>query len=113
MEQHGKLIGRVKLAHRKEAEETDGEPAGKAEDIDSESFGIHTKPLNSEPEDIPASASKRPILRHGKVHGDNQWIAETAPEEGRERDDGSGGTVAPGTLSLADMHRERENPPDG
>ena len=91
MEQHGKLIGRVKLAHRKEAEETDGGPAGKAEDIDSESFGI----------------------QHGKVHGDNQWIAETAPEEGRERDDGSGGTVAPGTLSLADMHRERENPPDG
>jgi hypothetical protein len=44
------------------------------------------------------------------VHGGNRWITETAPEEGRERDDGSGGTVAPGTLSLADMHRERENP---
>ena len=38
MEQHRKLIGRVKLAHRKEAEETDGEPAGKAEDIDSEKY---------------------------------------------------------------------------
>ena len=29
--------------------------------------------------------------------GGNRWTAETAPEEGRGRDDGSGGSVAPGS----------------
>jgi hypothetical protein len=136
LEQHGKLIGRVKPAHRKclekgwwktgerkrvkgryehfvwerreleqdngagaeEAEETDEGPAGKAEDIDSEKFW--------DPYQAPSTQSLKTFLRAlpigqyydiQKVHGGNRWIAKTAAEEGRGRDDGSGGSVAPGS----------------
>jgi hypothetical protein len=137
LEQHGKLIGRVKPAHRKclekgwwktgerkrvkgrhehfvwerrvrEQDNGAGVVGGGGRDRGGarrhggghrlgKVLGSIPSPLNSEPEDIPASASKRPKLRHGKVHGGNRWIVETAPEEGRGRGDGSGVSMAPGS----------------
>jgi hypothetical protein len=113
LEQHGKLIGRVKPAHRKclekgwwtedwreeegkreirtfrvgEAGAGAGQRGGSGEgERDGRGasrqggghrlgkvLGSIPRPLNSEPEDIFASASKRPILRHRKGKRETRW----------------------------------------
>jgi hypothetical protein len=148
LEQHGKLIRRVKLAHRKclekgwwktgerkrvkgryehfvwerrereqdngagaeKVEETDEGPAGKAEDIDSEKFWV--------PYQNPSTQSLKTFLRalpSGQYYDIEKCMVATDGSLRLRRKKEEGETMGAGVAwqQEANIHRERENPPEG
>jgi hypothetical protein len=97
-------------AGAEEAEETDEGPAGKAEDIDSEKFW--------DPYQAPSTQSLKTFLRalpSGQYYGIEKCMVATDGSLRLRRKKEEGETMGAGVAwhQEADMHRERENPPEG
>jgi hypothetical protein len=93
-----------------EAEETDGGPAGKAEEVDSEKFW--------DPYQAPSTQSLKTFLRalpSGQYYGMEKCMVATDGSLRLRRKKEEGETMGAGVAwhQDADMHREREIPPDG
>jgi hypothetical protein len=92
------------------AEETDGGPAGKAEEIDSK--------IVWDPYQAPSTQSLKTFLRalpSGQYYGMERCIVATDGSLRLPRKNEEGETMGAGVAwhQDADMQRERENPPDG